>query len=186
MDFYTYSAHKTYESNNKPTVLLIPGLGVSHEIFNPLIDALADNFSIITLDIDGFIIGKTSSFTTIDDQAEKIENFVQKKYAGKLPVAYGLSLGGKILSRVLERGKIIIEHAILDAAPLLSLPKWIINPLRYYQCFNVWTCYHVAWFWRLLFHSHYFDVLLAEIKKCILLEKAGQFVTAIKKFIRMS
>ena len=55
--------------------------------------------------------------------------------------------------------------AILDAAPLLPLPKWLVGPLRYYQCFNVWTCYHWTGFWRWVFHSHYFDVLLDECRK---------------------
>ena len=82
-----------------------------------------------------------------------------------MDVAYGLSLGGKILSRILERNEIVIDHAIMDAAPLLPLPKWSVDPLRYYQSFNVWTCYHWTGFWKWVFHSHYFDVLLDECKK---------------------
>ena len=53
----------------------------------------------------------------------------------------------------------------MDAAPLLPLPKCMVGPLRYLQCFNVWTCYHWTKFWRFVFHSHYFDVLLDECKK---------------------
>ena len=79
--------------------------------------------------------------------------------------AYGLSLGGKILSRILERDEILISHAVMDAAPLLPLPKGLVGPLRYLQCFNVWTCYHWTKFWRFVFHSHYFDVLLDECRK---------------------
>ena len=37
--------------------------------------------------------------------------------------------------------------------------------IRYYQSLNVWTCYHWTDFWRWVFHSHYFDVLLDECKK---------------------
>lgn len=84
---------------------------------------------------------------------------------GHLDVAYGLSLGGKILSRIMERNEIVIDHAIMDAAPLLPLPKWSVDPLRYYQSLNVWTCYHWTGFWRWVFHSHYFDVLLDECRK---------------------
>ena len=65
----------------------------------------------------------------------------------------------------MERGEINIDHTILDAAPLLSLPKWLVNPLRYYQSLNVWTCYHWTGFWKRVFHSHYFDVLLDECRK---------------------
>lgn len=53
----------------------------------------------------------------------------------------------------------------MDAAPLLPLPRWLVGPLKYLQCANVWTCYHWTGFWRWVFHSHYFDVLLDECKK---------------------
>ena len=159
MDFHNYG------TQNKPTLLLLPGLGVSHEIFLPLVELLKDRFHIVTADIDGFLLGKPSRFTSVDDQAAQVNRYVQEYYDGKLDVAYGLSLGGKILSRMMERNEIAISHAVMDAAPLLPLPKWTVGPLRYYQAFNVWSCYHWTGFWRWLFHSHYFDVLLDEMKK---------------------
>jgi pimeloyl-ACP methyl ester carboxylesterase len=159
MDFHNFG------NSTNPTLLLLPGLGVSHEIFLPLVELLKDRFHIVTADIDGFLIGKPSRFTSVDDQAAQVNRYVQEHFGGKLDVAYGLSLGGKILSRMMEREEITIDHAIMDAAPLLPLPKWSVGPLRYYQAFNVWSCYHCTGFWRWLFHSHYFDVLLDEMKK---------------------
>jgi len=155
----------TYGDEANPHLLLIPGLGVSYEIFLPLIDLLKDRFAIVAAGIDGFLIGEESRFTSVDDQAAQLICYVQENLNGHLNVAYGLSLGGKILSRILERNEIVIDHAILDAAPLLPLPKWSVDPLRYYQSFNVWTCYHWTGFWKWVFHSHYFDVLLEECKK---------------------
>ena len=155
----------TYGNPERPRLLLIPGLGVSYEIFAPLIDILKDRYYIIAAGIDGFLIGQESQFTSVDDQAGKIIGYVKENQKGHLDVAYGLSLGGKILSRILERDQIVIDHAIMDAAPLLPLPKWSVDPLRYYQSFNVWTCYHWTGFWKWVFHSHYFDVLLEECKK---------------------
>ena len=159
MDFHNFG------NSTNPTLLLLPGLGVSHEIFLPLVELLQDRFHIVTADIDGFLLGKPSRFTSVDDQAAQVNCYVREHFDGKLDVAYGLSLGGKILSRMMERNEITIDHAIMDAAPLLPLPKWSVGPLRYYQAFNVWTCYHWTGFWRWLFHSHYFDVLLDEVKK---------------------
>ena len=159
MDFHIYG------TQGQPSLLLLPGLGVSHEIFLPLIERLQDRFYIIAAGVDGFLIGKPSRFTSIDDQAIQAIHFVQNELNGHLDVAYGLSLGGKILSRMMERNEIVINHAIMDAAPLLPLPNWLVDPLRYYQAFNVWTCYHWTSFWRCVFHSHYFDVLLDECKK---------------------
>ena len=155
----------TYGDKENPTLLLIPGLGVSYEIFLPLIDLLKGDFHIIAVGIDGFLLGQESRYTSVDDQAVQAIRYVQKNLNGHLDIAYGLSLGGKILSRIMERNEVVTDHAIMDAAPLLPLPKWSVDPLRYYQSFNVWTCYHWTDFWKFVFHSHYFDVLLDECKK---------------------
>ncbi len=154
-----------YGTKGAPTLLLIPGLGVSHEIFFPLIELLHEKFHIIAAQVDGFTIGHPTRFTSIDDQAEQIIAHITTHHNGHLECAYGLSLGGKILSRILERSEITIDHAILDAAPLLPLPRWTINPLRHLQALNVWSCYHGPGFWHLVFRSHYFDVLLDECRK---------------------
>ena len=148
-----------------PSLMLIPGLGVSYEIFLPLVELLKDKFQIIAVQVDGFTLGEQTRFTSVDDQAAQTIAFIRNRFDGHLDGAYGLSLGGKILSRILERDEVTIDHAILDAAPLLPLPKWLVGPLRYYQSYNVWTCYHWTGFWRRVFHSHYFDVLLDECRK---------------------
>ncbi len=156
---------RTLGNKVAPTLMLIPGLGVSYEIFLPLIGLLEDRFHIIAVEVDGFTLDCHTDFTSVDDQASQIVEYVKEHHDGHLDVAYGLSLGGKILSRVLERNEVVIDHAVMDAAPLLPLPRWLVGPLRYLQCANVWTCYHWTGFWRWVFRSHYFDVLLDECRK---------------------
>lgn len=156
---------RTLGNKVAPTLMLIPGLGVSYEIFLPLIGLLEDRFHIIAVEVGGFTLDRHTDFTSVDDQASQIVEYVKEHHAGHLDVAYGLSLGGKILSRVLERNEVVIDHAVMDAAPLLPLPRWLVGPLRYLQCANVWTCYHWTGFWRWVFRSHYFDVLLDECRK---------------------
>ena len=156
---------RTLGNKAAPTLMLIPGLGVSYEIFLPLIGLLEDRFHIIAVEVDGFTLDRHTDFTSVDDQARRIVEYVKEHHAGHLDVTYGLSLGGKILSRVLERNEVVIDHAFMDAAPLLPLPRWLVGPLRYLQCANVWTCYHWTGFWRWVFRSHYFDVLLDECRK---------------------
>ena len=128
-----------FGKDKAPTLLLIPGLGVSYEIFLPLIRLVEERFRIIAVEVDGFTLGKHTRFTSVDDQASQIIAYIKAHFDGHLDCAYGLSLGGKILSRILERNKLTIDHAILDAAPLLPLPNWLVNPLRHYQAINVWT-----------------------------------------------
>ena len=156
---------RTLGNKAASTLMLIPGLGVSYEIFLPLVGLLEDRFNIIAVEVDGFTLDCHTDFTSVDDQASQIVEYVKEHHAGHLDVAYGLSLGGKILSRVLERNEVVIDHAVMDAAPLLPLPRWLVGPLRYLQCANVWTCYHWTGFWRWVFRSHYFEVLLDECRK---------------------
>lgn len=112
----------SFDNVGKPTVLLIPGLGVSYEIFNPLIARLNDSYHVVAVQVDGFTLGESTAFTSVDDQAIQIIDYVNTHHSGHVDCIYGLSLGGKILSRILERGEIDVSHAIMDAAPLLSLP----------------------------------------------------------------
>lgn len=156
---------RIFGTEGAPTLMLIPGLGVSYEIFQPLVGLLEDKFQIIAVEVDGFTLGVNTQFTSVDGQAEQVCMYINDYHDGRLDCAYGLSLGGKILSRVLERNEVTVDHAVLDAAPLLPLPRWTIDPLRYMQCANVWTCCHWTGFWRWVFHSHYFDVLLDECRK---------------------
>lgn len=156
---------RLFGNEKAPKLLLIPGLGVSYEIFLPLIRLTEGSLRVIAAEVDGFTPGIHTRFTSVDDQAVQVIDYVRTSCDGHLDCAYGLSLGGKILSRVLERNEVVIDHAILDAAPLLPLPKWLVDPLRYYQAANVWSCYHWTGFWKRLFHSHYFDVLLDECRK---------------------
>ena len=121
-------------TEGKPTLLLLPGLGVSYQIFFPLIELLKEEFR--------FTLGRCTRFDSVDGQAGRVIDFIRTQCGGHVDCIYGLSLGGKILSRVLERNEVTVDHAIMDAAPLLPLPRWLEGPLRYYQSFNVWTCYH--------------------------------------------
>ena len=156
---------KTFGNIGLPTLLLSPGLGVSYEIFLPLIGMLEERFHVIAVQVDGFTLDRNTEFTSVDEQTRQLIDYVKVYYNGCLDVAYGLSLGGKILSQVLERNEVTIRHAIMDAAPLLPLPRWLVGPLKYLQFANVWSCYHWTGFWRWVFHSHYFDVLLDECRK---------------------
>lgn len=67
----------TYGNKENPSLLLIPGLGVSYEIFQPLIGLLEDNCFIVAVGIDGFLLGKVSQFTSIDDQAAQVAHLLK-------------------------------------------------------------------------------------------------------------
>ena len=58
---------RTFGKEDGPSLLLIPGLGVSVGIFLPLIGLLEDRFHIIAAQVDGFTPGVYTCFTSVDD-----------------------------------------------------------------------------------------------------------------------
>ena len=60
---------RVFGKTGAPSIMLIPGLGVSYEIFTPLIKLLRERYNIIAVEVDGFTLNKHTSFTTVDDQA---------------------------------------------------------------------------------------------------------------------
>lgn len=154
-----------FGSEEAPLVMLIPGLGVSHEIFAPLVGLLEGRFRIVALEVDGFILDKYSRFTSIDDQAREAIRHIQTYHNGHVACAYGISMGGTILSRILERGEITIDHAILDAAPIYPLPRVLLGPFGFIQSVNMWTTYHQRGIWKRVLRSHYLGTLFRECRK---------------------
>ena len=67
-----------FGNKNAPTLMLIPGLGVSYEIFIPLINLLENDFQIIAVEVDGFVVGKHTHFTSVDEQAVQIIDYIKK------------------------------------------------------------------------------------------------------------
>ena len=160
----------TFGDPTQKSLMLVHGLGVSYQVFLPLIERLQARYRIIAVQVDGFLIDAknapiSSSFTSVDDQVDQLVEHIRTVYGGHLYAAYGLSMGGCIVAKLQERADISIDHVILDAAPLVPLPRWSIDPLRYYQSFNVWCSYHMSGFFKWLFRSHYFDTLLDELAK---------------------
>ena len=67
---------KVFGREGAPSLLLIPGLGVSYEIFLPLIGMLEARFRIVAVQVDGFTLGTFTRFTSIDDQAAQVIAYV--------------------------------------------------------------------------------------------------------------
>lgn len=48
----------------------------------PLVGSMEERFRIIAVEVDGFTLGRQTSFTSVDDQAAQVIAYVQKHYTG--------------------------------------------------------------------------------------------------------
>lgn len=72
----------SFHNEGQSTVMLIPGLGVSYAIFTPLIELLKGDYNVVAVQVDGFILGEHTSFTSINNQAEHAEITKETKNKG--------------------------------------------------------------------------------------------------------
>ena len=100
---------KTYGDPVMPSLFLLPGLGVSYEIFLPLIHVLEDRFYIVAAGIDGFLLEQESQFTSVDDQVRHLRGLHPETHVQMFPG--------------MNHGQLLIDYPDHVAARILNLLK---------------------------------------------------------------
>ena len=111
---------KFYESgdNRKPVIFLFPGTCCLYSSFDHVLDGLHSYFYTVTVSYDGFDPNEKTEFYSMEDECEKIEQEIRKKYGGRIKAAYGCSLGGSFVSLLIQRKKIHIDHGIIGSSDM--------------------------------------------------------------------
>ena len=111
---------KFYESgdSSKPVIFLFPGTCCLYSSFDHVLDGLHSYFYTITVSYDGFDPNEKTEFYSMEDECEKIEQEIKKKYCGRIKAAYGCSLGGSFVSLLIQRKRIHIEHGIIGSSDM--------------------------------------------------------------------
>ena len=111
---------KFYESgdNRKPVIFLFPGTCCLYSSFNHILDGLHSYFYTVAVSYDGFDPNEKTEFCSMEDECEKIEQEIRKKYGGRIKAAYGCSLGGSFVSLLIQRKRIHIDHGIIGSSDM--------------------------------------------------------------------
>ena len=111
---------KFYESgdSSKPVIFLFPGTCCLYGSFDHILDRLHSYFYTVTVSYDGFDPNEKTEFYSMEDECEKIEQEIKKKYDGRIKAAYGCSLGGSFVSLLIQRKRIHIDHGIIGSSDM--------------------------------------------------------------------
>ena len=111
---------KFYESgdSSKPVIFLFPGTCCLYSSFDHILDRLHFYFYTVTVSYDGFDPNEKTEFYSMEDECEKIEQEIKKKYDGRIKAAYGCSLGGSFVSLLIQRKRIHIDHGIIGSSDM--------------------------------------------------------------------
>ena len=131
-------------------IILLHGGGLSWWNYREVAELLQADYHVILPILDGHA-GSDRDFTTIEDNAKEIIEFIDEQFDGSVLLIGGLSLGGQILVEILSQRKDICQNAIVESA--LVLPsKFTYSMIK--PAFG--SCYGLIrykWFSKLQFQS---------------------------------
>ena len=119
---------KIYEfgDKNKPAIMLFPGTCCYWKTnFGHVLGPLQEHFYTMVVSYSGFDETENSTFISELDEVEKAESYIQDHLGGKVFAAYGCSLGGSVVSLLVGRHNIHINHAIIGSSDMDQAPKWL-------------------------------------------------------------
>ncbi len=115
-----------YGKDNRETLILLHGGGLSWWDHREAGEILADRFHVILPILDGHA-GSDRHFTTIEDNAREIIDFIDSELGGRVLLLGGLSLGAQIALEILSQRGDICDKALIESAAVI--PSRLTNSL---------------------------------------------------------
>ena len=136
------------ENNN--IILLLHGGGLSWWNYEDVAKSLQKDYHVILPILDGHAKSE-KPFTSIEDNADEIINFIDAHLGGSVFLIGGLSLGGQILLEILSQRNDICKYAIIESALVIpsKLMYSMIKP-AFGSCYGL---IQYKWFSKLQFKS---------------------------------
>jgi len=113
-------------TNQKDTILLLHGGGLSWWNYREVAELLKEEYHVVLPILDGHA-GSDRPFTTIEENAAEIIDFIDKNLNGSALLIGGLSLGGQILLEMLSQRVDICTCALVESAAVV--PSKFTNAL---------------------------------------------------------
>ena len=136
------------ENNN--IILLLHGGGLSWWNYEDVAKSLQKDYHVILPILDGHAKSE-KPFTSIEDNADEIINFIDTHLGGSVFLIGGLSLGGQILLEILSQRNDICKYAIIESA--LVIPSKLMHSMIKPTFGSCYGLIRRKWFSRLQFKS---------------------------------
>ena len=141
---------KEYGKFNKDIIILLHGGGLSWWNYEEVSEILKSNYHVILPILDGHS-GSDRDFTSIENNANEIIEYIDNNYNGNVKLIGGLSLGAQILLDILSKRDNICEYAIIESA--LVFPMKMTNRLIESSINMSYGLINKKWFSKLQFKS---------------------------------
>lgn len=130
-----------YESGkqNPQSILFLHASGASSKMWKRYIPAFENRFHCIAIDLPGHGNSRETRWTNIDQVTDVIAEIIKTKSHGK-PHIIGISLGGSLILKLLEKHATLISKVIVDGASAVPIKgTWAIVTAVYLGSFFLKT-----------------------------------------------
>lgn len=111
----------TFGNKGNKAVVLIHGMLTPWQIWNVAAGAFEKDHYVIVPELDGHTEDEATAFNSVDEEANKICEYIRDELEGRVYLLAGLSMGGRIAATVAENTDISIQNLVLDGAPLTKM-----------------------------------------------------------------
>lgn len=111
---------KEFGTQNKDTIMMLHGGGLSWWNYKDEIPLLQDKFHVIIPILDGHA-GSDNDFTSIEENAKKLCDYCKERFEKPILAICGLSLGGQILVEMLSQVPDICQYAFIESALVIPM-----------------------------------------------------------------
>lgn len=114
---------QTLGNPNSPLIIMLTGSFCPSSGLKYLYEKLKDDYCLILPEYNGHY--ENSTFTTRQNDAKEVVEYIQKQNIHTIKMIYGQSMGAEIaieLFKQLEKTNINVDYCFLDGAPCIKLP----------------------------------------------------------------
>ncbi len=111
----------TFGNKANKAVVLIHGMLTPWQIWNTAIEKFKDDYYVIVPELDAHTEEEPTVFNSVEEEADKIREYIIKELDGQVFLLAGLSMGGRIAATIAKCKDLKIENLVLDGAPLANI-----------------------------------------------------------------
>ena len=119
-----------YGKEHCETIVLLHGGGLSWWNYQTAAERLGEKYHVVLPVLDGHA-GSDRVFTTIEDNAAAVIDYIDQQWGGRIALLGGVSLGGQIVTEILSRRRDICRAAVIESASVIPMPlaKRMVKPV---------------------------------------------------------
>lgn len=120
----------TFGDKNNKVVMLIHGMLTPWQMWQDAIAYFEKDYYVVVPELDAHTQHEVSHYKSVEDEADKIKEYIKENLDGKVYMLCGLSMGGRIAATIAKDKSLMIGRLVLDGAPLKKMPGILVSIMK--------------------------------------------------------